>query len=57
MIDLTGLDNVQTGDTVTIYGKDPTLRELADLINGDTLEILDSGSENISRFYKEKGDK
>ena len=51
MVDLTGLENAKAGDEVTIFGKDPTIKDFAELIGSTLLEIWYSSSKNISRVY------
>jgi alanine racemase len=48
MLDVTGLD-VKVGDTVTIFGEDPTITELADLLGTIPYEILTSVPRRIER--------
>lgn len=48
MIDVTGLD-VKVGDTVTIFGSDPTVEELADILGTIPYEILTSVPHRIER--------
>lgn len=48
MIDVTGLD-VQVGDTVTIFGEDPTVGELAALLGTIPYEVLTSVPRRIER--------
>ena len=48
MIDVTGLD-VQVGDTVTVFGEDPTAGELATILGTIPYEILTSVPRRIER--------
>ena len=48
MIDVTGLD-VQVGDTVTVFGEDPTAGELAAILGTIPYEILTSVPRRIER--------
>lgn len=49
MLDVTGLD-VKVGDTVTIFGEDPTITELADRLGTIPYEILTSVPRRIERI-------
>ena len=49
MLDVTGLD-VHVGDTVTIFGDDPTVSELADILGTIPYEILTSVPRRIERL-------
>ena len=49
MIDLTGL-GAQVGDTVTIFGADPTVEELASILGTIPYEILTSVPRRIERI-------
>ena len=49
MLDVTGLD-VKVGDTVTIFGEDPTITELAGLLGTIPYEILTSVPRRIERI-------
>ena len=49
MIDVTGLD-VKVGDTVTIFGEDPRVEELADILGTIPYEILTSIPRRIERI-------
>lgn len=49
MLDVTGLD-VNVGDTVTIFGEDPTISELADILGTIPYEILTSVPRRIERI-------
>ncbi|MBP5571263.1 MAG: alanine racemase [Bacteroidales bacterium] len=51
MIDVTGLD-VKVGDTVTIFGEDPTVEELAQILGTIPYEILTSVPRRIERIVK-----
>ena len=48
MLDVTGID-VKEGDTVTIFGEDPTVSELADILGTIPYEILTSVPRRIER--------
>jgi len=49
MLDVTGLD-VKVGDTVTIFGEDPTITELAETLGTIPYEILTSVPRRIERI-------
>lgn len=49
MLDVTGLD-VKVGDTVTIFGENPTIMELADILGTIPYEILTSVPRRIKRI-------
>ena len=49
MLDVTGID-VKVGDTVTIFGKDPTITELADILGTIPYEIITSVPRRIERI-------
>jgi alanine racemase len=49
MLDVTGLD-VKVGDTVTIFGEDPTITELAEVLGTIPYEILTSVPRRIERI-------
>ena len=49
MLDVTGLD-VKVGDTVTIFGEDPTVGELASILGTIPYEILTSVPRRIERI-------
>ena len=49
MLDVTGLD-VKVGDTVTIFGEDPTITELATVLGTIPYEILTSVPRRIDRI-------
>ena len=49
MIDVTGIP-VQVGDTVTIFGEDPTVGELAQILGTIPYEILTSVPRRIERI-------
>ena len=51
MIDVTGL-GVKVGDTVTIFGEDPTVEELAKILGTIPYEILTSVPRRIERIVK-----
>ncbi len=48
MLDITGID-AKTGDTVTIFGNDPTVEELAGILDTIPYEILTSVPRRIKR--------
>ena len=48
MIDVTGVD-CEVGDTVTIFGEDPTVTELADILGTIPYEIMTSVPRRIER--------
>ncbi len=49
MLDITGVD-AKVGDTVTIFGEDPTVNELADILGTIPYEILTSVPRRIERI-------
>ena len=49
MLDVTGVD-VKVGDTVTVFGSDPTISELADILGTIPYEILTSVPRRIERI-------
>ena len=49
MLDVTGVD-AKVGDTVTIFGEDPTITELADVLGTIPYEILTSVPRRIERI-------
>lgn len=49
MLDVTGVD-VNVGDTVTIFGEDPTVSELAGILGTIPYEILTSVPRRIERI-------
>ena len=49
MLDVTGLD-VKVGDTVTIFGENPTITEIADILGTIPYEILTSVPRRIERI-------
>ena len=49
MLDVTGLD-VKVGDTVTIFGENPTISELASILGTIPYEILTSVPRRIERI-------
>ena len=53
MLDVTGLD-VKVGDTVTIFGEDPTVEELATVLDTIPYEILTSVPRRIERIIVRK---
>lgn len=53
MLDVTGLD-VKVGDTVTIFGEDPKVEELADILGTIPYEILTSVPRRIERVIVRK---
>lgn len=53
MIDVTGIP-CEVGDTVTIFGADPTISELADILGTIPYEILTSVPRRIERIIKRK---
>jgi alanine racemase len=56
MLDVTGLD-VKVGDTVTIFGEDPTITELAGILGTIPYEILTSVPRRIRRIVVRDCDK
>ena len=53
MLDVTGVD-VHVGDTVTIFGEDPTISELASILDTIPYEILTSVPRRIERIIVRK---
>ena len=49
MLDVTGIP-CEVGDTVTIFGEDPTVSELAGILGTIPYEILTSVPRRIERF-------
>ncbi len=49
MLDVTGVD-AKVGDTVTVFGTDPTVTELADILGTIPYEILASIPRRIERI-------
>ena len=49
MLDVTGLD-VKVGDTVTVFGENPTITELANILGTIPYEILTSVPRRIRRI-------
>jgi alanine racemase len=49
VLDVTGLD-VKVGDTVTIFGEEPSIAELADILGTIPYEILTSVPRRIERI-------
>ena len=56
MLDVTGLD-VKVGDTVTIFGENPTITELAGLLGTIPYEILTSVPRRIERIIIRQSEK
>lgn len=54
MIDVTGIPGVQAGDTVVIFGDDPTVEELASKLGTIPYEILTSVPRRIERIIIRK---
>ena len=54
MIDVTDIPGVQVGDTVTIFGEDPTVEELAGILGTIPYEILTSVPRRIERIILRK---
>ncbi len=50
MIDITGL-SVSVGETVTVFGENPTINELAEAIDTIPYEILTNVSERVKRVF------
>ncbi len=50
MIDITGI-SAEVGDDVIIFGREPTIRELAEAIGTIPYEILTSVSDRVKRVY------
>ena len=53
MIDITGVP-AEVGDTVTIFGEDPTIVELAEILDTIPYEILTSVPRRIERVIIRK---
>ena len=51
MIDITGIENVNEGDMVTVFGTEPSISELAKKTNTIPYEILTSISKRVKRIY------
>ena len=54
MIDITGIDDVQTGDEVEIFGKNIPVQEVAERMNTIAYEVLTSVSQRVKRVYTEE---
>ena len=54
MIDVTDIPGVQVGDTVTVFGEDPTVGELAQILGTIPYEILTSVPRRIERIILRK---
>ena len=52
MLDITGVD-AKVGDTVTIFGEDPTISELAAILDTIPYEIITSVPRRIKRIIVE----
>ena len=48
MLDVTGVD-VEVGDTVTVFGEDPTVDELASILGTIPYEVMTSIPRRIDR--------
>ena len=48
MIDITGID-AKVGDTVTIFGENPTAKDLSDILGTIPYEIFTSVSKRVKR--------
>ena len=53
MLDVTGVDR-EVGDTVTIFGEDPTVSELAAILGTIPYEIMTSVPRRIERVIVRK---
>ena len=53
MVDITGVD-ANVGDTVTIFGEDPTVEELAEKLGTIPYEIMTSVPRRIERVIIRK---
>ena len=51
MLDITGVE-AKVGDTVTIFGEDPTISELASILGTIPYEIITSVPRRIKRIIK-----
>ncbi len=51
MVDITGMDDVRTGDIVTVFGDDPGAGELADKAGTIAYELLCAVSPRVPRVY------
>lgn len=49
MLDVSGVDNVSAGDTVTVFGTDPSVMEIADRLGTIPYEVLTSVPRRIER--------
>jgi Alr-MurF fusion protein len=54
MIDITGIDDVQTGDEVEVFGKNIPVQQLAERMNTIAYEVLTSVSQRVKRVYVEE---
>lgn len=51
MIDITGLEGVHEGDTVTIFGERPTAQDMARVLSTISYEVITSISQRIRRIF------
>lgn len=51
MVDITDLENIQEGDEVIIFGKQPTVGQLAAQINTISYEVFTNISQRVKRIY------
>jgi alanine racemase len=54
MIDVTGIDNVQEGDELTIFGKELPVQQLAEWADTIPYEIMTAISQRVKRVYYEE---
>ncbi len=54
MIDITGIENVQEGDEVEVFGRHVTVQALAAIANTIPYEIMTGVSERVKRVYMEE---
>ncbi len=55
MIDVSGVDNIKTGDTVTIFNHEISADEVAEVCHTINYEIVTRIGERVSRIYYEDG--
>jgi alanine racemase len=51
MIDITGIENIQEGDEVTIFGKGLSVKEVAKWAQTIPYEVLTGISQRVRRVY------
>jgi len=51
MIDITGIEDINEGEDVTVFGTNPTVQQVANLAETIPYEILTSVSGRVKRVY------